>query len=108
MELTELLKLVEIDSKRLSKEKKYTEKLNIKKVAYHSKEAGQDTLFVCIKGHLADGHQYAEKAVAKGATVIVVEEFINGLDVLQIKVKDSREALATISSNFFEHPSKSM
>ncbi|WP_192981472.1 Mur ligase family protein [Marinilactibacillus psychrotolerans] len=108
MELTELLKLVEIDSKRLSKEKKYTEKLNIKKVAYHSKEAGQDTLFVCIKGHLADGHQYAEKAVAKGATVIVVEEFIIVLDVLQIRVKDSREALATISSNFFKHPSKSM
>ncbi|API87854.1 UDP-N-acetylmuramoylalanyl-D-glutamate--2,6-diaminopimelate ligase [Marinilactibacillus sp. 15R] len=108
MKLTELLKLVEIDSKRLAKEKTNTEKLNIKNVAYHSKEVSQDTLFVCIKGHLADGHQYAEKAVAKGAVVIVVERFIKDLDVLQVKVKDSREALATISSNFFKQPSKSM
>ncbi|GEL66713.1 Mur ligase family protein [Marinilactibacillus psychrotolerans] len=108
MELTELLKSVEIDSKRLAKEKTNTEKLNIKNVAYHSKEVSQDTIFVCIKGHLADGHQYAEKAVAKGAVVIVVERFIKDLDVLQVKVKDSREALATISSNYFKQPSKSM
>ncbi|WP_245592938.1 Mur ligase family protein [Carnobacterium funditum] len=108
MNLTDLLKSVEIDSIRYNQLKTALDKIDIKKIAYHSKEVNSDTLFVCIKGHQTDGHNYAKHAASQGATVIIVEQFIEDMDVIQLKVSDSREALAVLSSNFFDHPSKSM
>ncbi|MER2174796.1 MAG: Mur ligase family protein [Carnobacterium sp.] len=108
MNLTDLLKSVKIDSSCHNQFKTELDKIDIKKIAYHSKEVDADTLFVCIKGYQTDGHNYARHAASQGATVIIVEQFIEGLDVLQLKVSDSREALAVLSSNFFDHPSKSM
>ena len=108
MNLTDLLKSVEVDSSRPNQLKTELDKINIKKIAYHSKDVGADTLFVCIKGYQTDGHNYAKHAASQGATVIIVEHFIEDLDVLQLKVSDSREALAVLSSTFFDHPSKSM
>lgn len=108
MNLTDLLTSVEIDSSRPAQLETEKNDIHIEKIAYHSKEVKPQTLFVCIKGHQADGHQYARDAVKKGAEVVIVEQFLEDLDVLQIKVKDSREALAIISSNFFGNPSKSL
>lgn len=108
MNLTDLLKWVEIDSIHPKQLETTLDKTTIKKITYHSKEVEADTLFVCIKGHQTDGHNYAKHAVSQGATVIIVEQFIEDLDVLQIKVPNSREALAVLSCNFFDHPSKSM
>ena len=108
MNLTDLLKSIDIDSSRHNQLETELDKIEIKKVAYHSKEVDADTLFVCVKGHETDGHNYAKHAASKGATVIIVEQFIEDIDVLQLKVSDSREALAVLSSNYFEHPSKSM
>lgn len=108
MKLTDLLKSIEIDSSRHDCLKIELDKIDIKKVAYHSKEVEADTLFVCVKGYQTDGHNYAKHAVSLGATVIIVERFIEDMDVLQLKVTDSREVLAVLSSNFFGHPSKSM
>ncbi len=108
MNLTDLLKSVKIDSSCHNQLKTELDKIDIKKIAYHSKEVDTDTLFVCIKGHQTDGHHYAKHAASQGATVIVVEDFIEDIEVLQLKVSDSREALAILSSNFFDHPSKAM
>lgn len=108
MKLRDLLKSVKIDSSCLKQLKTELDEIDIKKIAYHTKEVELDTAFVCINGHKTDGHNYAKQAVNNGATVLVVEKFIEGLDVLQLKVENSREALAIMSSNFFDHPSKSM
>lgn len=108
MNLTDLLKSVEIDSIRHNQLQLELDEIDIKKIAYHSKEVSTDTLFVCIKGYQTDGHNYAKHAASQGATVIIVEQFIESIDVLQLKVSDSRKALAILSSNFFDHPSKSM
>ncbi|MGY0402342.1 Mur ligase family protein [Carnobacterium jeotgali] len=108
MNLTDLLKSVEIDSIRPNQIETELNEIDINKITYHSKEVETDTLFVCIKGHQTDGHNYAKHAVSQGATVIIVEQFIEDLDVLQLKVSNSREVLAILSSNFFDQPSKSM
>lgn len=108
MNLIDLLKSVEIDSIRPNQLETELNEIIIKKITYHSKKVEADTLFVCIKGHQTDGHNYAKHAVSQGATVIIVEQFIEDLDVIQIKVPNSREALAVLSCNFFDHPSKSM
>lgn len=108
MKLRDLLKSVKIDSSCLKQLKMELDEIDIKKIAYHTNEVEIDTVFVCINGHKTDGHNYAGQALDRGATVLVVEKFIDGLDVLQIKVPNSRKALAVMSSNFFAHPSKSM
>ncbi|SES72504.1 Mur ligase family protein [Anaerobranca gottschalkii] len=80
----------------------------VKGIAYHTDRVEEGYLFVCIKGYQTDGHFYAQKAVEKGASVLIVEKFIKGIDVPQIKVLNSRKALAQISALFYGYPSKDM
>lgn len=106
MLLSDLLKPVGIISSN-------TEKLNeksipIHKLAYHSSEVEEGTLFVCITGYRTDGHKFAEAALLKGATALIVERFLPELDIPQYKVENSRKALAKISSVFFDRPSERM
>lgn len=108
MNLTELLKSIEINSSKPKKRLAELDEIEIKTIAYHSKEVTEDTLFVCIKGYETDGHNYAHHAVSQGATVLIVEHFIEDIDVLQLKVSDTREALAIASSNYFGNPSRAM
>ena len=46
---------------------------NLDKDSRNIKENG---LFIAIKGFEADGHEYIEKAIEKGAVAVVVEEGI--------------------------------
>ena len=86
--------------------------IDIKGVESNSKNVEEGFLFVAIKGFKVDGHEFIDSAIEKGATAIVVEE---GCDLKQIKklenvviimAKDTREALAIVSSNFYKNPSK--
>ena len=86
--------------------------IDIKGVESNSKNVEEGFLFVAIKGFKVDGHEFIDSAIEKGATAIVVEE---GCDLKQIKklenvviimAKDTRRALAIISSNFYKNPSK--
>jgi UDP-N-acetylmuramoyl-L-alanyl-D-glutamate--2,6-diaminopimelate ligase len=77
---------------------------------FDSRKVGLNDIFVAIKGTHSDGHHYIKNAVDQGAIAVVCEEFpelkING--VTYIKVKDSREALAYMASNFFDNPSSKL
>lgn len=65
----------------------------------------KDSVYVCIKGAKADGHQYIQEAVLKGASVIVTEQEIEiPQEVTQIQVKDSRYALAFMAAAYFGYP----
>ena len=46
----------------------------IKSVVYDSRKVTPDSLFLCIKGAVSDGHKYAKEVVENGATVLVVQE----------------------------------
>jgi len=77
---------------------------------FDSRKVGLNDIFVAIKGTTSDGHQYIKKAVDQGAIAIICEKFpelkING--VTYIKVKDTREALAYMASNFYDNPSSQL
>ena len=77
---------------------------------FDSRKVGLNDIFVAIKGTASDGHQYIKKAVDQGAIAIICEKFpelkING--VTYIKVKDTREALAYMASNFYDNPSSQL
>lgn len=77
----------------------------IENVRYDNRKVNNGDLFVCVKGFNIDGHSFAKDAIKKGATAIIIEDDIDILeDITIIKVKDTRKALAEISSNFFKEP----
>ncbi len=90
-------------------EAEWSEKdLNVTAICYNSQKASEGSLFVCIKGFQADGHCFIEDAIRRGAKAVVVEDDVEVVGALKIRVPDSRKALAMISANYFGHPAKEM
>ena len=84
---------------------KGTVDVDITTVAYDSRKVENGSLFICIKGAAADGHKFAEMAVNKGASALVVEDDVTVPEnVTVIRVEDSRYALACISAEYFGNP----
>lgn len=75
-------------------------------LAYDSRLVKEGNLFACISGLAADGHIYAQEAVAKGAAALLVSRDVGSTAVPAIKVPDVRRALAKAAAAFYEHPSE--
>ncbi|MDA3846363.1 MAG: UDP-N-acetylmuramoyl-L-alanyl-D-glutamate--2,6-diaminopimelate ligase [Vallitaleaceae bacterium] len=81
--------------------------INVKHIAYHSKRVVEDSLFVCISGFKLDGHDYIDDAIASGATALIVEKPVKvPQNITVILVRNSRIALAKVSSSYYNQPSK--
>ena len=64
--------------------------LEITKVEADSRKAEEGSLFICIRGAVADGHTFVPSVVKQGTKAIVVEEPIQvPKDVTVILVKDT-------------------
>ncbi len=97
--LKQLLERLEYECVQGSLDKEITD------LAYDSRKAATDSLFVCVKGTTVDGHGFAADVVQKGATVLVVSEDVNVPEtVTVIKVADTRYALALLSAAWFDYP----
>ena len=86
--------------------------IDVKGLESNSKEVKEGYMFVAIKGFSTDGHSYVNDAIKSGAKVVMVQE---GCDLKTIKLpddvtlimaKDTREALAKCSCNYYGNPSK--
>jgi UDP-N-acetylmuramoyl-L-alanyl-D-glutamate--2,6-diaminopimelate ligase len=75
---------------------------------YDSRQVCAGDLFFCITGFEEDGHKYAPDAAARGAAAIVATREIEGLDTLQVIVKNDRQAMALAAVRFFGSPASSM
>ena len=76
---------------------------------YDSRKVGQGSLFVCLTGFRADGHDYIPAALKAGAAALVVEREVEVPEgVAVIRVRDSRYALALLSAAWFGHPAEKM
>lgn len=77
----------------------------ISDIIYDSRKVIKNCVFVALVGYNVDGHKYIEDAIAKGASVIVVEKDIDiNDDVTILKVKNTRNALAIMACNYFDNP----
>ena len=76
---------------------------DITSVVYDSRKAGEGSLFICIRGAVADGHKFIPDVLAKGVKALVVEE-----DVTVIRVEDTRYAMAFISAAWFGYPAEQL
>jgi UDP-N-acetylmuramoyl-L-alanyl-D-glutamate--2,6-diaminopimelate ligase len=76
-------------------------------ISYNSKKTKPNDMFICLTGEHVDGHEYAEEAVQNGACLCIVERQLN-LDIPQIVVSDTQEAIAQISDLFYSSPSQKL
>lgn len=80
--------------------------IQIDNIQYDSRKVTNNGLFICVKGFTVDGHKFIDKAIENGAKAFLVEEDINRGDATFIKVKNTREDMAKIADNFYNHPSQ--
>jgi len=82
----------------------------IHKIEFDSRKVEENDVFVAIRGTVSNGHDFIEKAINLGATVIVCdtlpEVIVTG--VTYIQVKDTNTALAYLATNFYNNPSQNL
>jgi UDP-N-acetylmuramoyl-L-alanyl-D-glutamate--2,6-diaminopimelate ligase len=76
-------------------------------LAYDSRTVEPGTLFFCVPGHRSDGHEFADRAVERGATALVVERLLD-VRVTQVRVADARAAMASIAASFWDDPTSQL
>ncbi|NLC69640.1 MAG: UDP-N-acetylmuramoyl-L-alanyl-D-glutamate--2,6-diaminopimelate ligase, partial [Clostridiaceae bacterium] len=83
--------------------------INIGNIAYDSRKAVKDSLFVCIEGTITDGHIYIQEAVENGASAVLIQKEVPvPQGITSVRIKDTRYGLAHVSSRFFDNPSKKL
>lgn len=73
-----------------------------------SRKVKEGDVFIAIKGLHADGHQFIEMAIEKGAVAIICEEMPDWLykNITYVKVENAADAAGIIAANFYDHPSE--
>ncbi len=84
--------------------------IEINHITFDSRKAQNNSLFIAIKGSVSDGHDFIEKAIQNGASVVVCEKLPakRTESINYIAVKDANDALAMIANNFYDEPSKKL
>ncbi|MBI9084806.1 MAG: UDP-N-acetylmuramoyl-L-alanyl-D-glutamate--2,6-diaminopimelate ligase [Desulfobacterales bacterium] len=76
-------------------------------IHYHAQQVQPQGLFVAVCGLAADGHDFIDQALDRGAAAIVVQR-PTAAPVAVIQVKNTRLALAALSARFYGDPSEAM
>src|SRR6266550_1239888 len=77
--------------------------VEVRDLAYDARAVVPGSLFFCVPGAVADGHDFAPEAVERGAVALVVERPL-GLGVPEVVVASSRVAMAQAADEFFGRP----
>lgn len=82
----------------------------IKDIQIDSRKVGNGSVFISVKGVMSDGHQFIDKAIEKGAVVIVCEKLPEALNpsVTYVEVEDSAAASGFIAHNYFGSASEKL
>lgn len=79
---------------------------DVSDICFDSREVKQNAIFVANKGRSSDSHKFIEDVKQRGAVCCVVSELQEGINIPQVQVKDTREAVAKISNYYFDYPSR--
>lgn len=82
----------------------------VSEMVLDSRKAVHNSMYVAIKGAIADGHSYIQSAIDNGAKFIVLEELPTEKqsDIVYIQVNDSSKALGKLAANFYGNPSEKL
>jgi UDP-N-acetylmuramoyl-L-alanyl-D-glutamate--2,6-diaminopimelate ligase len=81
--------------------------VEVRDLAYDARAVVPGSLFFCIPGAVADGHDFAPEAIERGAVALVVERAL-GLGVPELVVADARAAMAPAADVFFGRPTQEL
>ncbi len=84
--------------------------LTILSLTADSRQVEQGSLFVCLRGLVADGHQFVATAVARGAVAVVANRAQRSLlppdlTLAVILVEDTRRVMGDLAAAFYDYPS---
>lgn len=83
--------------------------IEIKGIEMDSRFVKDGDIFVCIPGFTVDGHDFAEEAVRRGASAIVAERPLPGINqVPVITVADTPRALSMLAGEYYNHPTRKL
>ncbi len=102
MKLTELFSCLQVNVGQLPC-------WEITSITENSRYATQNSLFVCIQGFRADGHQFAADAYCRGCRAFLAEHSLDlPEDAVVVVVEDTHEALGLLACAFYKNPSHSL
>lgn len=80
--------------------------IDVKKLCFDSREVECGDAFVAISGYSVDGHNYIDKALERGALVIVCEKLPEDTkeDVVYVQVTNSAITLGKMAANLYDNP----
>jgi UDP-N-acetylmuramoyl-L-alanyl-D-glutamate--2,6-diaminopimelate ligase len=81
--------------------------IHVTDVVHDSRSVSPGALFCCVTGVRHDGHDHAAEAIERGAVAILVERSLD-IDAPQIRVPDTRAAMAPAAAACFGNPSDSI
>ena len=81
--------------------------VQIKHIAFDSREVKKGTLFVAIKGTINDGHKHIYNAIKNGAVSVLCEDFPDELNttITYVLCANTRHALAVVADRWYDSPS---
>jgi UDP-N-acetylmuramyl-tripeptide synthetase len=79
----------------------------IRSIHYRAQDVTPGGLFVAVPGLTADGHDFVETAIKRGAAAVVAQKPLP-IKIPLLRVVDSRTALARIAAAFYDHPSRDL
>lgn len=82
--------------------------MSVNQLQIDSRKIGEGDCFIAIKGTLADGHQFIDSCITKGAKAIVCEVLPSNLNsaVTYVQVENTSAVLGLLAANFYDQPSK--
>ena len=81
--------------------------VEIRDLAYDARAVEPGSLFFCVPGERADGHDFAPQAVEAGAVALVVERALD-VSVPQLVVESARDAMPVAADEFFGRPTEQL
>jgi UDP-N-acetylmuramoyl-L-alanyl-D-glutamate--2,6-diaminopimelate ligase len=79
----------------------------VRDLAYNAGSVAPGSLFFCVRGSRADGHDFAADAVERGAVALVVERPVD-VAVTQLVVPSARAAMPIVADEFFGRPTQEL
>jgi UDP-N-acetylmuramoyl-L-alanyl-D-glutamate--2,6-diaminopimelate ligase len=82
----------------------------VNNIYFDSRKIESNDVFVAIRGSVSNGHDFIDKAISQGASVIICDILPSHLveHITYIKVKDTSSAMAFMAANYYDNPSQKL
>jgi len=82
--------------------------VEINDIAIDSRVVRPGSLFVAMRGHDTDGHNYIQKAIDNGAAAVVGDRELSGFSVPYIRLENARHSLTWLAAAFHAFPARKL